>query len=452
MKALTKYPPGSMAELLSISIPLIITAFSGNFLVVMDRLMLSYYSVDAMNAVSGVGIVFAALYFPGIAITGMTEVFVGQYNGAGQCYKMASPVWQMVWFSIASIIIYVPLALMGESFFLADAFVEEGLLYYQVLVYGCPLFLIQSAISGFFIGVGRTRLVTMIVLAGNGLNVILNYFFIFGTEYVPAMGPFGAALASVISAIVQVLILLYVFLNRDNNQSYQTRAPTFNPTLLLEELKVGVPNAVGHTFEIAGWAFLTNFRASFGMDYIVVMTITSTSYIFFTFFTDGIHKGVTAIVSNFIGAEKYHYINKLKYSAYKIQITLAILLFFPMVLFNDLIIQSLIDVSTFSAATIYGMKLGMFGNFLFMMIDGFFWIYAGMLTAGGDTKSLMIINSTAVWLVCVIPAVVWLTYFPSASYTVSLYPYPLYAAVVTTLLYFRVRSGKWIKLNLARSP
>lgn len=451
MRPLTKHPSGSVSELLSISIPLIITAFSGNFLVVMDRLMLSYYSIDAMNAVSGVGIVFAAFYFPGVAIAGMTEVFVGQYNGSGQFHKMASPVWQMIWFSIASISVYTPLALIGEKLFLADAFLEEGLLYYKVFVCGCPLFLIQSAVSGFFIGIGRTKLVTMIVIGGNSLNVVLNYLLIFGAGDLPAMGAFGAALASIISEIVQVLILLYVFLNRHNNHSYQTRKPVFNPFLLWEELKVGVPNAVGHTFEIAGWAFLTNFRAHFGMEYIVVMTVTSTSYIFFTFFTDGIHKGVTAIVSNFIGAGKYDYIAKLKDSAYKVQIVLAVLLSFPMVFFNGFIIQSMIDISNFSSKAIYAIKLGLLGNFLFMAIDGFFWIYAGMLTAGGDTKSLMWINSTAVWLVCVIPSVVWLTYFPAESYTVSLYSYPLYGVVVTLLLYCRIRSGKWIKLNLAKA-
>jgi MATE family multidrug resistance protein len=186
------------------------------------------------------------------------------------------------------------------------------------------------------------------------------------------------------------------------------------------------------------------------MDYIIVMTITSTTYIFFTFFTDGIHKGITAIVSNFIGAKQYDSINLLKKSAYKIQVTVAIFLFFPMVLFSETVIQSLVDLSTFSDAAIWGIKLGMLGNFLFMMIDGFFWIYAGMLTAGGDTKALMFINSTAVWIICILPSVIWLTYFPSESYTVSLYMYPLYGAVLTLLLYFRVKSGKWIKLNIAQ--
>lgn len=74
-----------------------------------------------------------------------------------------------------------------------------------------------------------------------------------------------------------------------------------------------------------------------------------------------------------------------------------------------------------------------------------------MLTAGGDTRALMIINSISVWLVCIIPSIVWLTYFPAEPYSVNLYVFPVYALVVTVLLYFRVRSGRWIKLNLAKA-
>ncbi|MCP5322851.1 MAG: MATE family efflux transporter [Candidatus Paracaedibacteraceae bacterium] len=451
MKALTRHAPGGIRELLSISIPLIITAFSGNLLVVIDRIMLSYHSIDAMNAVAGVGIVFAAFYFPGTAIAGMTEVFVGQYNGAEQYHKISSPVWQMIWFSLWSVVIYLPLAFMGEHFFLSEAFVEEGLSYYQMLVCGCPLFLIHSAVSGFFIGTGRTKLVTYVVFVGTILNICLNYWFIFGGLGVPELGALGAGIASIIAECIQLLILLYAFLNKHNHTIYKTRLVSLDFDLMWEELKVGVPNAVGHTFEIAGWAFLTNFRANFGMDYIVVMTITSTAYIFFTFFTDGIHKGVTAIASNFIGAKNYVGIEKLKSSAYKVQISAAIILFFPMVGFNDLTIGSIMDISNFSEAAIYGIKLAMLGNFLFMAIDGFFWIYAGLLTAGGDTKALMVISGTAVWIACVLPAVIWLSFFPSESYTVSLYAYPVYGVIVTALLYFRVRSGKWMKLHVAHS-
>jgi hypothetical protein len=50
----------------------------------------------------------------------------------------------------------------------------------------------------------------------------------------------------------------------------------------------------------------------------------------------------------------------------------------------------------------------------------------------------------------VLPAVIWLTYFPSESYSVSLYSFPVYGAIVTGILYLRVRSNKWIKLDLSK--
>lgn len=451
MSSLTKYESGSVRELLSISIPLIITAFSGNFLVVIDRIMLSYYSMEATNAVAGVGVVFAVFYFPGVAITGITEVFVGQYYGAGRLSKIAAPVWQMIWFSCLSIFIYAPIAYLGKEFFLAEAFIEEGLAYYQLLIIGCPFFLIYAALSGFFIGQGRTKLITYIVMLGGGINILLNYVLIFGVGPVPALGATGAAIASVMAEAFQVLILLFAFLSKHNHRLFETRQLRFDISLLIEELKIGIPNAIGHTFEIAGWAFLTNFRAGFGMEYILAMTVSSTAYILFTFFTDGLHKGITAIASNFIGAGDYSDIERLKRSAYKIQIIAGVLLFFPMVFFNERTIQLIADISMLTPSAIYGIKMAMLGNFLFMIIDGFFWIYAGLLTAGGDTKVLMFINSIAVWIVCVLPSVIWLTYFPSESYTVSLYFYPIYALFVTSFLYLRVKSNRWIKLDLAKS-
>lgn len=374
MKPLTKYRPGSVAELLTISIPLIITALSGNLMVVIDRIMLSYYSIDATNAVAGAGVVFAAFYFPGIAIAGITEVFVGQYNGSQQYKKIAAPVWQMLWFSVSTIAIYTPLALWGDRLFLAEAFIEKGLGYYQLLVLVTPLFVLQNAISGFFIGIGETKKITFVVVFGNAIKVLLNFPLIFGYAGVEPLGAMGAAVSSVVSEVIQLVILCGMFLSKKYNAIYFTRKISVNFQLFKEQLKVGIPHAAGHSFEIAGWAFLTNFRANFGVDFILVMTVTSTSYILFTFFTDGVSKGIASIVSNMIGANDTDGIQKVKRSAYKLQMGVGILLLIPLVVLSDLSINSLVDRATISDQVIWAMKMGMLGNYIFMVIDGYFWI------------------------------------------------------------------------------
>ena len=451
MKTLTKHPSGSFSELLSIAVPLILTALSGNLFVFVDRIMLSYYSFDVFNAVSGVGVVFATLCYPGCAIAAITEVFVGQYNGSGQYDKIAAPVWQMIFFAIASIVVYVPLALLGESLFLSPVFVKEGLLYYQILVIGAPLFLLQNAMAGFFIGVGRAGFVTAAVLISNLMNIILNYVLIFGFWIIPPLGAAGSATASMIAESFQLIILFGVFFNKRNHLKYLTRKASLNLKLLWEQLTIGVPGAVGHTFEIGGWAFLSNFRAGLGDAYVTVMSVSGASYLLFSFYTEGLQKAVTAITSNMIGSRDYRNIEKAKRSAFVLQALFLVLIFIPLVAWSEISIRPLIDIELLTPETLFAIKMALLGNFLFMIFDGYYWIYCGMLTAGGDTKTVMVVNSVSVWLFCVLPSVIWLTYFPSESYTVSLYSFPIYGASVTGILYLRVRSNKWIKLDLSKA-
>jgi MATE family multidrug resistance protein len=451
MKALTKHPTGSFFELLSIAVPLILTALSGSLFVFVDRIMLSYYSFSVVNAVSGVGVVFATLCYPGCAIAAITEVFVGQYNGSGQHDKIAEPVWQMIFFSLMSAVVYIPLALLGESLFLSRIFIEEGLEYYQILVMGTPMFLLQSAVAGFFVGIGRPRLVTVAALVSNLVNLILNYFLIFGVWVIPPLGAAGSATASMIAEGIQLSILFGVFFNKHTHLKYLTRKMTVNLKLLWDQLRIGVPGAVGHTFEIGGWAFLSNFRAGLGDAYVTVMTVSGSSYLLFSFYTEGLQKAVIAITSNMIGSGDRGHIEKAKRSAYMLHAAFLALIFIPLVAWSDISIRPLIDIQALAPEVVYAIKMALLGNFLFMIFDGYYWIYCGMLTAGGDTKTVMVVNSVSVWLFCVLPSVIWLTYFSSESYTVSLYSFPVYGAIVTGILYLRVRSNKWIKLDLSKA-
>lgn len=449
MKALTRHPPGSLLELITISIPLILTSLSGSLFVFVARIMLSYHSFDAVTAVSGVGVVFATLYYPGCAIASIAEVFVGQHNGAGQYDKVSEPVWQMIWFSMISTVIYVPLGLWGDQLFLSNAFLETGQGYYQILVIGSPLFLMQAALAGFFVGTGRTTFVTVASILSNIINVILNYALIFGIGSIPALGVAGSAIASIIAEVIHITILFSVFLNARNHKVYLTRKLSFNLKVLWDELKIGIPGAVGHTLEIAGWALLSNLRAGFGSEYIIVMTLSGTSFLLFTFYTEGLQKAITAITANQIGSKDLSSLEKVKVSAYKMHVVFLVIISIPLVVWSELTISPIIDPSSLTDQTLNAIKLALLGNLLFMMFDGVFWIYNGILTAGGDTKTIMVINSLSVWLFCVIPAVIWLNYFPSESYSISLYSFPIYSAIVTFILYLRVRSNKWIKLDLS---
>src|ERR1700733_6336679 len=108
---LTKYAPGSLRELWSIAFPLMLSSFSFLAMIFVDRLFLARYSPEAMSAAVTSGTAAWSFIGSGIILAAMSEVFVAQYNGAGIKKRLGEPVWQMIWFSLATFLLYVPIGL-----------------------------------------------------------------------------------------------------------------------------------------------------------------------------------------------------------------------------------------------------------------------------------------------------------------------------------------------------
>lgn len=91
-KSLTKYPLGSLREIIRLSFPLMMMVLSSSTMMFADRLMLSHVSLDAMAAVTITGIVIRVFYAGFTSLALIAEVFVGQHNGAKHFLKVGEPV------------------------------------------------------------------------------------------------------------------------------------------------------------------------------------------------------------------------------------------------------------------------------------------------------------------------------------------------------------------------
>ena len=144
VKTLTKYPSGSLRELCSISLPLMLSMMSGSLMLFLDRLLLARYSIDALNACVNAAMIAAALQFAFLTTSAIAEVFVGQYNGASQYKKIAEPVWQMIWFSLLSVFVFLPLGLFaGPLFFFDPLYAPLEVEYFKWLMYFGPIRLLE---------------------------------------------------------------------------------------------------------------------------------------------------------------------------------------------------------------------------------------------------------------------------------------------------------------------
>src|SRR5258707_3476597 len=104
---------GTLGELLRISIPLIISSGSTAMMYVVDRIFLSWDSVESMAAALPAGVLHWNLTALAMGTVGYANAFVGQYEGAGEHKRVGPVLWQGIYISLiasALIMLCIPLA------------------------------------------------------------------------------------------------------------------------------------------------------------------------------------------------------------------------------------------------------------------------------------------------------------------------------------------------------
>ena len=98
--------------------------------------------------------------------------------------------------------------------------VDMALPYYRLMAYGLPFVMLYGAIKQFLEGVGNTKSAMIVAVATNIVNIGLNYIFIFGKCGLEPMGAYGAGLATLISRILNPLLLGGYFLWSKHYREY----------------------------------------------------------------------------------------------------------------------------------------------------------------------------------------------------------------------------------------
>lgn len=458
-RSLTKYPEGSIRELWSISLPLMISSLASLLMIFVDRCFLARYSLDSLNAAVNSG-TLAWAFLGGMGmLTVMSEVFVAQYNGAQLHNKIGFCVWQMLWVSIFSAFIFIPLGLWGgKLFFHGSVYSSLQNDYFRYLMIFGPLYPLMTAFSGFYIGRGKTRLLIYLGILANFINLILDWVLIFGVDdFIPEMGIKGAAIATCVGTSVQVLILAFLFFSSKNRSYYGTDNWKFNYPMFKKCLKIGLPPAIFYALEIIGWTLFFIMMTNLGEIHITISSICQTIVILLSFFFDGLNRGVAALAGNFIGSKKIVLINTLLKSSLKLllmfTVLVSIFLIFDPGLIVDFLIPGSIEKHIFQWQTASGfsfyfiLKTCLICVFVYLFFEGIRWIFAGLLTAAGDTLFLLAAGSFSVWIFLLLPVYFIVVKFSLAVQFAWLLA-AMYAILLSFIYWFRFQKGKWKEIKL----
>jgi MATE family multidrug resistance protein len=422
--SLTKYREGSLREMWCIAFPLMLSSLSVMAMLFVDRLLLAHYSTAAMNAAANATTLGWAFLVGWMVMTSIAEVFVAQYNGAGRKEKLGEPVWQMMWLALFSIVFFVPLAIWGaELFYGSSPEMEMARNYFTWMMAFGPSAPVYGA-----------------------LDVVL----IFGIEgYIPSMGVTGAAIATTGSLIFQSACLAYFFLKKSNRENHGTGKWQIDLPVMWQCIKIGIPGALFDSIEILGWAAFYYLMTVAGERYITIAGICQSITILFLFFAEGVRKATSTIVGNLIGARRHSVVSEVILSGIKLHAIFFVVLVIILMSFAHELLEQFLPMA--APEVIEKMRdpmvISLIGVSLYLFLEGLRMLFAGALTAAGDTIFLLIGGSLSVWLLLVMPAY-FVVVKGQAPIAVAIYLWVFYSLAAALLYGYRYIQGKWKAITL----
>jgi MATE family multidrug resistance protein len=397
---LTRYPSGSLREVLTISFPLMLTSLSFFSMVFVDRLFLASYDLHAMTAAVNASVIGWSFMVGLSIVAAIAEVFVGRRFGAGDTKNLGAPVWQMLWLSLFSFVLYIPLSLYGSEIIFGAERPEETI-YLKWILFFAPFWFGYQAVAAFFIGQGKTVIIAVVSVLTNIINFGLDYFLIFGVgDWIPPLGIQGAVIATCFGTFFETAVLFAVFIRKKNRQNFGAAEWRFNYPLFKESFLIGMPAGLSMTLEVLGWSVFYEIMKWLGDNHIILAGIFQSLLMLFYFIPEGLQKGVTGIVANYIGEQRENVVPKILYSSF----------LFIASLFITLLFSSPFTVEWLRRGFLEGqdsLTLLLFGTWLLMLIyisfEGARATYIALLTAYKDTRFILFSGVASVWLFLALP-------------------------------------------------
>ena len=206
-------------SVVTLLIPIVIQQFITSFVSLLDNIMVGSLGTEAISAASianQVMLVFILAVFGGMSGAGIYGAqFFGKGDTDGMRYTFRCKMYFGVLISAAAILVYL---FFGESFIAAFLKGESnggdlaltqrgGCDYLNIMLWGLPPFALVQVYAGTLREAGETRAPMFAGICAILTNLFGNWVLIFGHLGAPAMGVQGAAIATVVSRYVELLIV-----------------------------------------------------------------------------------------------------------------------------------------------------------------------------------------------------------------------------------------------------
>ena len=415
-----------------------------------DNIMLGRFSQDAL---SGASLCNQLQFFLQMLVQGVGEgvvVLGARYWGKKDLKHIPHIIGAGLRFGVAIAVLMFLAALFFPEQIIRlmsndEAIVEQGVQYLQIICFTYVLFALTNMLTASLRTIGIVKIGYMISASTLCINICLNYVLIYGHFGAPALGVRGAAIATLVSRAVELLIVIWYLKFREHTLNLNWRKLLFIDTSYIKDyIHVSLPVLI--TQALWGFSSIVQTAVLGNMDNSAkVVPANSISVLVFQILSVvgyGAASAAAILTGRTLGEGKKERIDQ---TAFTFQVLFCIIGVFTglIIFFSRGPVMMIYDTLTPEAAEltqqfITVLAITSVGTCYQMAAD------SGILRAGGDTRFAMWNNMVFTWLICLPCAILsaFVFHFPPVVVFFCLKMDQLGKCPV---IFLRVRSKKWIK-------
>lgn len=291
-------------------------------------------------------------------------------------------------------------AFMGSE----DEVIQEGGIYFGILSLGMSLIFLDALFYNALSAAGDTKNSLYIKLFSAFLNGVLNYIFIFGHLGLEPMGIAGAAYATLIAYLFNVIAYIWLFKAFGSLKEKQKQLLSILPIIRISDFKrswhVSYSAAIERGISSLSFLFFVSIITWYGTaslaGYQVGLRIEGIA------FMPGIGFAIAAmaLVGQSIGAKDYEKAYKLGVISGRIAYIFMGFVGACLILFSEHLVGFFTDdAETIAVASLYMILVG-----LAQIPLALNFVYSGALRGAGATKLILIINVISLWFFRIVPS------------------------------------------------
>ncbi|NWO12811.1 MATE family efflux transporter [Virgibacillus sp.] len=294
-----------------------------------DTLMLSQYSdkavaaVGVSNQVLSVVIVMFGFVAQGAAILIAQNLGARNNQQAGEISVLSINL-NLLFSLFLSVVLFFGAQYILQLMDLPQEIMNEASGYMQIvggLIFIQALIMTLGAILRSY---GYTKDTMNVTIGMNILNVIGNYFVIFGPFGFPVLGVEGVAYSTAISRFIGVIVLFYLFLKRNQGEIQVAYFFRFPKSYVKRLLQIGIPSAGEQISYNASQMVITYFVAQLGTIAITTKVYAQNIMMFIFLFSIAIGQGTQILVGHLVGAGDIEAAYKRVMKSLKISIVISL--------------------------------------------------------------------------------------------------------------------------------